>query len=187
MPLEGTYQPNCIVLYARPLTPPWSEESMKRRFLQNNRSIRIISISLLLVIAAAAVLTAGCTGEAPTGPSSEVSYTGTNVEKVELYHFYGENRCTSCVMLGVLTENAVNARYAEDLGSGRLVFDHINIDVPENRETVVRYGPTGSSLWIGVHDENGFYAEELLAPWYMLGDEQKFSAYIGAVLDQQLA
>jgi hypothetical protein len=151
---------------------------------------RTLTVLLLLVIAAAAVLSAGCTGdggEMADGQSTEVSYTGTNVEKVELYHFYGENRCTSCVMLGDLAEETVNAYYAEELSSGRLVFDHIDMTLPENREIVDRYGPTGSSLWIGIHDGNGFHGEELLAPWYMLGDEQKFSAYIRAVLDQQLA
>lgn len=157
---------------------------------QNNRLYRITTVSLLLVIAAAAVLTAGCTGgggEWVNGSSTEVSYTGSNVEKVEIFHFYGDSRCTSCVILGDFAEESVNTYYAPELSSGRLVFDHINIDVPENREIVERYGPTGSSLWIGIYDENGFHAEELIAPWYMLGDKQTFMEYIKAVIDQQLA
>ncbi|MBN1194189.1 MAG: thioredoxin family protein [Methanomicrobiaceae archaeon] len=162
---------------------------MKRHITRNNRSLKIQSLSLLLVIAAAAVLAAGCTGssEPENRLSSEVGYTGTNVEKVELYHFYGANRCVSCMMLGDLTEQTVNTYYAQELLSGRLVFNHIDISMPENRGIVERYGPTGSSLWIGIHDEQGFYKEELLGPWYMLGDEGKFSAYIRAVIDQQLA
>jgi hypothetical protein len=162
---------------------------MKLSLSPNNRPFRIMSISLLLVITAAAVLTAGCTGngeETATGPSTEVGYTGSHVEKVEVYHFYGASRCVSCVMLGDLTEETVNTYYAQELQSGRLVFDHIDTAMPENREIVERYVPTGSSLWIGIHDENGFYKEELLGPWYMIGDEQKFSAYIRAVIDQQL-
>lgn len=157
---------------------------------QNDRLYRIATVSLLLVIAAAAILSAGCTGsrgETANVPSTEVIFTGSNVEKVELFHFYGESRCVSCVMLGDHAEETVNTYYAQELSSGRLVFDHINIDMPENREIVERYGPTGSSLWIGIYDENGFYAEELLAPWYMIGDEEKFMEYTKAVIDQQLA
>jgi len=155
---------------------------------QNKQLYRIATGSLLLAIAVAAVLTAGCTGGDPSTPLlSEVTYTGLNVEKVELYHFYDKrSRCISCVMLGDLAEEAVNTYYAEELRSGRLIFDHIDVEVPENSEIVGRYGPTGSSLWIGIYDENGFYAEELLGPWYMIGDRPKFMKYIKAVLDPQL-
>lgn len=157
---------------------------------QNKQLRRIATGSLLLALVATAVLTAGCTGGGgdPSTPLlSEVTYTGLNVEKVELYHFYDKSsRCISCVMLGDLAEEAVNTHYAEELRSGRLIFDHIDVEVAENSEIVGRYGPTGSSLWIGIYDENGFYAEELLLPWYMIGDKPKFMRYIKAVLDPQL-
>ena len=87
-----------------------------------NRLYRIATVSLLLLIAVVTVLTAGCTGgtdETANSLSSEVSYTGSNVEKVELIHFYSESRCASCVILGDLTEEAVNTSYAQELQSGR--------------------------------------------------------------------
>lgn len=156
---------------------------------RKKQSFRIATVSLLLIIAAVMVLIAGCTGssgETASDPSSEVSYTGSKVEKVELYHFYGESRCVSCIMLGDLTEETVNTYYTQDLQSGRLVFDHIDFEVPENREIVERYGPTGSSLWIGIYDEKGFYKEELLGPWYLISNKPEFMQYIRAVIDQQL-
>ncbi|MCK4269083.1 MAG: hypothetical protein KAW93_01240, partial [Methanogenium sp.] len=159
---------------------------MIAKISQNKQLRRIATGSLLFAIVVAAVLTAGCTG-AGEDPSSEVTYTGLNVEKVELYHFYDESsRCISCVMLGDIAEEAVNTHYTEELRSGRLIFDHIDVGVAENSEIVGRYGPTGSSLWIGIYDENGFYAEELILPWYMIGDKPKFMRYIKAVLDPQL-
>lgn len=153
------------------------------------KNYRIAVLALLLVIVSLAVIAAGCLGEEETatnGQSTEVAYTGSNVEKVELFHFYGSNRCTSCIVLGDLAEMTVNTYYAEDLESGRLVFSHIDVEVPENREIVERYGPTGSSLWIGIHDENGFHAEELIGPWYLIGSQTRFMSYLKAVIDQQL-
>jgi thiol-disulfide isomerase/thioredoxin len=163
---------------------------MKPQMPQNDQLYRIAAVSLLLLIAAVTVLTAGCTGgpdEVVNSLTSEVSYTGSNVEKVELFHFYSESRCESCEILGNLTEETVNTYYTEELQSGRLVFAHINSDMPENSEIIERYGPTGSSLWIGIYDENGFYKEELLVPWYMLGNKPRFMGYIRAVIDPQLA
>ena len=44
-----------------------------------------------------------------------------------------------------------------ELASGRLVFAHVNYDLPENAALATKYGVTGSSLWIGVYDANGFH------------------------------
>ena len=178
---------------------------MRAKNAGNIRLRRTVAGSLLLVIAAMTVFCAGCMGDggettnAPVNtqlntpavtqepaPETEVAYTGTNVEKVELFHFYGNKSCSSCTLLGYLAETTVAEEYAPELASGELVFAHVNYDLPENAEIVERYGPTGSSLWIGVCDDNGFYAQELIAPWYMTGDRAAFKTYLRAVIDQQL-
>ena len=89
-------------------------------------------------------------------------------------------------MLGDFAEETVTEWYAPELDSGRLVFDHVNFDVPENSDLVEQYRPTGSSLWIGVYDDNGFYKQELTAPWYMIKDKTEYSQYLRAVIEQQL-
>lgn len=158
----------------------------------------IITGILLIVVAVMMVCCAGCTGDGgeaaiptPDTPkntaATEVTYTGTNVEKLELYHFYGERSCTSCTVLGDFAEDTITEWYAPELESGRIVFDHINYESSDNSDLVEQYGPTGSSLWIGIHDANGFYAQELVAPWYMIKDKEQFSTYIRAVIEQQLA
>ncbi len=163
------------------------------------KRLRTMAGCLLLVIAAMAVFCAGCTENGdemasgttatagiPVVTETEVTYTGDNVSKVELYHFSGNQSCATCTLLGYLAETTVTEEYAPELASGRLVFAHVNYDLPENHDITERYGPTGSSLWIGVYDENGFYAQELIAPWYMTGDRAAFRDYLKAVLDQQL-
>ncbi|MDE4908248.1 nitrophenyl compound nitroreductase subunit ArsF family protein [Methanogenium marinum] len=156
----------------------------------------IITGMMLLVVAVIIVCSAGCTGDGaeaaiptPDTPTNtaetEVTYTGSNVEKVELYHFHGDRSCTSCVVLGDFAEETVTEWYASDLESGRLVFGHINYDEPENSDLVEQYLPTGSSLWIGIYDDNGFYKQELVTPWYMLSDKNEYSQYLRAVIEQQ--
>lgn len=158
---------------------------------------RIMSGILLFTVAATVVFCAGCTDDRGTVGSAsanapentaetEVTYTGTDVEKVELYHFHGDRSCTSCTVLGDFAEDTVTEWYAPELESGRIVFDHINFDNPDNSGLVEIYGPTGSSLWIGIYDENGFYKQELTAPWYMIKDKEQSSTYIRAVIEQQL-
>lgn len=179
------------------LTNPETEEIMRGKLPEKIQHHRIMSCILVFIVAAAVVCCAGCMDDGGTVGSAsanapentaetEVTYTGTDVEKVELYHFHGDRSCTSCTVLGDFAEDTVTEWYAPELESGRIVFDHINFDNPDNSDLVEKYGPTGSSLWIGVYDANGFYAQELVVPWYMIKDKEQFITYIRAVIEQQL-
>lgn len=166
---------------------------MGEKSITSGNRRRPLSVTILLVIAAVTVCCAGCTddgGAATVAQESmaetEVTYTGTNVEKIELYHFHGDRDCTSCTVLGNYAEETVTNYYTPELESGRIVFDHVNYDDPDTSDLVEQYGPTGSSLWIGIYDANGFYAQELVAPWYMINDREQFRDYIRAVIEQQL-
>ncbi|MCK9579484.1 MAG: hypothetical protein M0Q92_03415 [Methanoregula sp.] len=44
----------------------------------------------------------------------------------------------------------MNANFNAELASGRVVFAHVNYDLAENSALALKYGVTGSSLWIGV-------------------------------------
>ncbi len=170
---------------------------MSVRKTEQKRHRGIITGILLLVVAVMTVCCAGCTGDSgeaaiptPDTPTdtaeTEVTYTGSNVEKVELYHFHGDRSCTSCIVLGNFAEETVTEWYAPELESGELVFAHVNFDDSENSDLVEQYRPTGSSLWLGIYDENGFYKQELVAPWYMTNDRDEYSRYLRAVIEQQL-
>jgi hypothetical protein len=120
-----------------------------------------IIISLIIAFGFAA----GCTDPSPhlgAAASATVPTTNTNstVERVEVHHFHGNSQCTSCIAVGDLAEKTVNDNFKAELASGRLVFAHINYDLPENAALAVKYGVTGSSLWIGVYDANGFHKKE---------------------------
>ena len=94
------------------------------------------------------------------------------IDKLEIYHFHGTHQCYSCKTVGAYAEETVNTYFSEELESGMIVFAHINGDLPENRELVTKYGVKGSSLWLGVHDEEGFHAEENTNVWYKINDKE---------------
>ena len=55
-----------------------------------------------------------------------------------------------------------------NLHPDRLVFAHINAELPENAALTEKYGVTGSSLWIGVYDANGFQKQQDLNVWSLI-------------------
>ena len=125
----------------------------------------------------------GCTDSSPhlgAAPSAPLSKTNINstVERVEVYHFHGNNQCTSCIAVGNLAEKTVNDNFKPELASGRVVFAHINYDLPENVALATKYGVTGSSLWIGVYDANGFHQKEDTRVWSLIGNKDAYNFYL---------
>lgn len=145
------------------------------------RSFIVAGFVILLLIVSA------CTSA--TGPSASSRQSAINslpVEKVEVFHFHGDRQCTSCIAIGDLAEKTVNASFRDELASGRLVFAHVNYDLPENAALKTKYNVTGSSLWIGVYDANGFYKEQDIRVWSLINDKDAYSAYLAGVITRRL-
>jgi hypothetical protein len=150
----------------------------------------------LLLIFAAALLLASCApvsnveaGSSTCGTTACIagSNVTSTVEKVEVYHFHGTNQCNSCITVGAYAEETVSLFFSEQLKSGKIVFGHINGELPENQELVMKYGATGSSLWIGVYNSSGFYPEQNVNVWYKINNKAEYMNYLKDLIDKRLA
>ena len=149
----------------------------------------IMTITLTLVM-----LLVGCSNidekqAPPTGNAIQKENALSNtVEKIEIYHFHGTHQCASCIAVGAYAEETVNTYFADELKSGKIVFGHINIDLPENKLLAGSYGVTGSSLWIGTYTTDGkFKAEQNKNVWYKINDKQVYMDYLKGIIEQKLA
>ena len=109
-----------------------------------------------------------------------------DVEKIEVFHFHGTNQCFSCKTVGAFAEKTVNTYYKELVDSDKMDFASINVELPENRDLAVKYGVTGSSLWIGTYIDGEFHKEENTNVWYKVRDEAGYLSYLKGVLDKRL-
>lgn len=142
---------------------------------------------LVLIITSSALIISGCTANTDTKPASYADINGLSIQKIEVIHFHGTQQCSSCILLGQYAEETVNTYFSKELESGKITFDHINYDLPQNNELVMKYGVTGSSLWLGVYDENGFHKEENINVWYKLDNKQDFMNYLTGLLEKRLS
>ncbi|MFP4112623.1 MAG: nitrophenyl compound nitroreductase subunit ArsF family protein [Candidatus Woesearchaeota archaeon] len=110
-----------------------------------------------------------------------------NIDKLEIYHFHGTNQCYSCITVGDYAEATVNTYFKEELENGIIVFDHINGELPENKELVIKYGATGSSLWLGTYSGEDFSAEQNTNVWYKIQDKTTYMNYLKEVIEKKLA
>jgi len=159
---------------------------------------RLIAIMLLVTV----IIFVGCTTNAQNKGNCDDGITcnavnladnvgpvavSQNLEKIEIYHFHATNQCYSCITMGDLAEKTVNAYYPDLLNSGKMTFGHINADLAENKELVIKYGATGSSLWIGTYLNDEFHKEENVKVWYKINNENDYLSYLKGVLDKRIS
>lgn len=121
-----------------------------------------------------------------TPETASDNYTGDVT--VELYHFFrGTRQCAGCIAVGALAEKTANTYFSDELDSGRIVFAHVDVELPENTELILKYGATGSSLWIGTYINGTFHKEQNTNVWYKTGNEQDYLEYLKGVLEKRLS
>ncbi len=76
--------------------------------------------------------------------------------------------------------------FKEELASGRIIFAHVNYDLPENTILAKKYGVTGSSLWIGVYNGTALHKEEDIRVWSLINNKDAYSTYLSAVITKRL-
>jgi hypothetical protein len=143
---------------------------------------------IVLFLMIGILFAAGCSNNSQIDSNAVAdTHPVVNIEKLEIYHFHGTNQCYSCKTVGAYAEETVNTYFADELKSGKIVFGHINGDLPENKDLVIKYGVTGSSLWLGVYDKNGFHPEQNTNVWYKIGNKEDYMTYLKGVIEQKLA
>ena len=159
-----------------------------------------IAISLLFILAFS-----GCVGTGNAAPDTEEDCAdsvtcdlspaeqpetpneASSIEKIEVYHFHGTNQCYSCITVGDYAEETINTFFAKELESGKIVFGHINGELPENLALVKKYVATGSSLWIGTYTSDGkFSKEQNINVWYKIGNKQDYMNYLKGIIEKKL-
>jgi hypothetical protein len=164
--------------------------------------MRLLNLVIMLLVLA--LLSVGCADLAPTSQmmgssvdkttsdaettsiSSAEKAAAPSVEKVEVIHFHGTHQCYSCKTVGQYADDTVNSLFADEVKNGKVSFAHINTDLLENMELVKKYGVTGSSLWIGVYDNNGFHKEENVNVWYKIDNKEEYVKYLSEIIAKRL-
>lgn len=142
---------------------------------------------LFLVLIISFLSVAGCSNKNVGGNFVLNDPIDTNIDKLEIYHFHGTHQCYSCKTVGAYAEETINTYFKDELDKGLIVFGHINIDLSENKYLAMKYGVTGSSLWLGIYNDEGFKAEENVNVWYKIKDKEDYMNYLKGIIEEKLA
>ena len=120
--------------------------------------------------------------------ASSGSKISSDIEKLEIIHFHGTHQCYSCKTVGAYAEETVNTYFSDELKSGKITFQHINAELPENYELAKKYGVKSASLWIGAYYKDGsFSKQEDTNVWYKIDNKTDFMNYLKEVIEKKLS
>jgi hypothetical protein len=138
----------------------------------NHNKIMIRALLLLMIACT-------CAGAADNVIAQKDSVKAKESKFVTAYYFHGNFRCPTCKKMEQYSRESIELNFAQQLKSGALVFQPINIDEPENQHFVQDYQLVTKSLVL-VKYENGKQKawKNLPAIWQKVGDQQAFFEYV---------
>jgi hypothetical protein len=98
-------------------------------------------------------------------------------------YFHNTTRCVTCLAIERLAKKTIEAAFASDLASGRLVWRSLNMEERENEHYAIDYKLPYPSLVLAEMDGEREIRFKLLGEtWNLIHKEPRFIAYIESEL-----
>lgn len=114
---------------------------------------------------------------APCGPS-EKKQTQIKSQYIA-YYFYTNRRCWSCTTIERLAQEAIAASFGDELQSGKLQWQALNVEQPENKHFIEDFQLYTKSVIIAEYkDGKPVRWQNLPDVWKLYRDKQKYHDYV---------
>lgn len=126
-----------------------------------------------------------CQGRINQNQAEAVSAAGE--DRVEVIDFYGTHRCVTCEAIESNTQYTVETFFADELKSGKVTFQAVNVDLDENIDLARQFEVAGTALFLNVIDEGESRQIDLTSLAFAKGvDKEAFSAELREMIEAQL-
>ncbi|MDD5094942.1 MAG: nitrophenyl compound nitroreductase subunit ArsF family protein [Dehalococcoidia bacterium] len=122
------------------------------------------------------------TSQMTSSPESTPSGTGW----VEVVYFHRNSRCYSCRYAEEQTRYTLETYFGNDLANGRLIFRILNLQDSANAESVKKYEPYTSSLFINQATEGTDHIIQVTDIWTEIGNDDGFTAVVKNAVGEAL-
>ncbi len=108
-------------------------------------------------------------------------------DQITVYYFHGTRRCKTCRTIEAYAKEAVEGKYSEQLKSGRLKWNVVNTDEPDNEHFVEDFGLVSSSLVVVEVDGGRMTRYQVLQDaWTLVRDKPRFIEYVQRSIGEYL-
>ncbi len=117
-------------------------------------------------------------------PTSETS--STPADRIEVVYFHRAQRCPGCLYAEAGTRYTLETYFANELSSGKLTFQVLNVEDEGNAGIAEKYGAYTSSLFINTVKDGVDHIEEVVDIWFILGDDEAFVEVVKNTIEESL-
>ena len=148
---------------------------------------KILWIVIPIVVVCLAVWLILAYGISPATPPTSNNSSGL-ADKVEVVYFHRTQQCYSCRYAEEATRDTVETYFDDELDSGRLTFQSVDVQDSKNAAIVEEYGAYTSSLFINaIKDEDGTdHIEQVTDIWLVIGDDEAFVEVVKSKIEKSL-
>jgi hypothetical protein len=146
---------------------------------------KILWIVCPIVLVGLAVWLILAYGTSPATPPASGNSLGP-ADRVDVVYFHPTQRCPGCQYVEAGTNYTVENYFADELASGKLTFQVINIDDEANSDIAEKYGAFTSSLFINIVKDGTDHIEQVIDVWFVLGNDQAFVEVVKNKIEKSL-
>ena len=137
----------------------------------------------LLSMLAIGLIFGACNGNAQE--TQETAVAKTNV--IEVIDFHSTHRCMTCNNIEASTKYTLETYFADELKSGKITFEIVNVDAKENYAIAEKFEAAGTALFLNVIVDGKETAIDLTDFAFMKGNEKlEFAEEFKSKLETEL-
>jgi len=143
----------------------------------------IKTLSHILLVCLALSLMVGC-ASSTTPPPSDTSLGPA--DRVDVVYFHRTQRCPRCTYAETGTRYTLETYFKDELASGKVTFQVVNLQDEENAAIVNKYEAYTSSLFINTIRDGTDHIEEVTYIWLLIGDDEAFVEAVRSKIEKSL-
>jgi len=146
---------------------------------------KILWIVCSIIVVCLAVWLILAYGTSPKTPPASNNSSGPG-ERVEVVYFHRTQQCYSCRYAEEETRYTVETYFNDELASGKLTFQSIDVQDSKNAAIIEKYGAYTSSLFINTIKDGTDHIEQVTDIWLVIGDDEAFVEVVKSKIEKGL-
>ena len=107
-------------------------------------------------------------------------------ERIDVVYFHRTQQCYSCRYAEEWTRYTVETYFKDELASGKVTFQSIDVQDEKNADIVKKYGAYTSSLFINTIKDGTDHIEQVTDIWLAIGDDEAFVEILKSKIEKSL-
>lgn len=140
---------------------------------------RLTLLIAFVLIMGMNVFTKKAVSQSEAPPMSMATGEVSDNAQIIVYYFHSTFRCVSCKNIEAYTKTAIEKYFSGELASGKILFNGVNVDEPQNKHFIKDYQLYTKAVVLSkVTDGKEEKYANLDKVWQLLRNKEKFYSYI---------